>query len=61
VNRARKSVLIGGMLCMSGGIFDADAQSEVSALALIAVVQFGFQAWINNADFAQQFFFRTPP
>lgn len=50
VNRARKSVLIGGMLCMCSGLFAAGAQSAVSALALIAVVLFGFQAWINNVQ-----------
>ncbi len=50
VNRARKTVLIGGMLCMCSGIFAASAQNAVSALALIAVVLFGFQAWINNVQ-----------
>ncbi len=50
VNRERKSVLIGGMLCMCSGIFATNAQSAISALALIAGVLFGFQAWINNVQ-----------
>ena len=49
-DRARKSVMLGGMLCMCSGIFAAGAQSATLALALIAVVLFGFQAWINNVQ-----------
>jgi ACS family hexuronate transporter-like MFS transporter len=50
VDRARKSVMIGGMLCMCSGILAAIVQSAMAALALIAVVLFGFQAWINNVQ-----------
>ena len=50
VDRARKSVMIGGMLSMCAGIFAAAAQSAMAALAFIAVVLFGFQAWINNVQ-----------
>ncbi len=50
VNRARKAVIIGGMLCMSAGMMAARAGSAAAALAFIAVVLFGFQAWINNVQ-----------
>ena len=50
VDRARKSVMIGGMLCMCTGILAAAAESAMVALAFIAVVLFGFQAWINNVQ-----------
>jgi ACS family hexuronate transporter-like MFS transporter len=50
VNRARKTVMIGGMLCMCTGILAATAESAMMALALIATVLFGFQAWINNVQ-----------
>jgi MFS transporter, ACS family, aldohexuronate transporter len=50
VDRARKSVMIGGMLCMCTGILAATAQNAMAALGLIAVVLFGFQAWINNVQ-----------
>ncbi len=50
VNRARKAVIIAGMLIMSAGVFAAAANSAGAALALIAVVLFGFQSWINNVQ-----------
>ncbi|HEY1340860.1 MAG TPA: MFS transporter [Bryobacteraceae bacterium] len=50
VDRARKSVIAGGALCMCAGAFAATAQSAGAALAFIAVVLFGFQAWINNVQ-----------
>jgi ACS family hexuronate transporter-like MFS transporter len=50
VNRARKGVILGGMLCMSAGVFAAQAGSATVALALIATVLFGFQTWINNVQ-----------
>ena len=50
VNRARKTVIVMGMLCMSAGIFAATARSAAASLALIAAVLFGFQAWINNVQ-----------
>jgi ACS family hexuronate transporter-like MFS transporter len=50
VNRARKTVIVAGMLMMSVGVFAASATTAGAALALIAVVLFGFQAWINNVQ-----------
>lgn len=50
VNRARKTVVLAGMLCMCSGAFAARATSAGEALACIAVVLFGFQAWINNVQ-----------
>ena len=50
VNRARKTVIVAGMLCMSAGLAAAAAESAVAALAFIAVVLFGFQSWINNVQ-----------
>lgn len=49
-NRARKSIVVFGMLCMSAGLFAAAAHSVYAALAVIAVVLFGFQTWINNVQ-----------
>jgi ACS family hexuronate transporter-like MFS transporter len=49
-NRARKSIVVLGMLCMSAGLFAAAAHSVYAALAVIAVVLFGFQTWINNVQ-----------
>ena len=50
VNRARKTVIIVGMLMMNVGILAATAHSAAAALAFIASVLFGFQAWINNVQ-----------
>jgi len=50
VNRARKAVMLAGMFCMAAGILAAEAAGAMTALALIAVVLFGFQAWINNVQ-----------
>jgi ACS family hexuronate transporter-like MFS transporter len=50
VNRARKTVIIAGMLMMNVGILAATADSAAAALAFIASVLFGFQAWINNVQ-----------
>jgi MFS transporter, ACS family, hexuronate transporter len=50
VNRARKTVVAAGMLCMCAGIPAAWAASAGAAMAFIAVVLFGFQAWINNVQ-----------
>jgi MFS transporter, ACS family, hexuronate transporter len=50
VNRARKSVIVVAMLCMCVGMFAPAAESPWTALALIAVVLFGFQSWINNVQ-----------
>ncbi|MGA3017375.1 MAG: MFS transporter [Bryobacteraceae bacterium] len=50
VDRARKAVITGGMLCMGTGMLAARAGSAAAALAFIAVVLFGFQSWINNVQ-----------
>ncbi len=50
VNRARKTVIAGGTLCMCAGIFAGTAETATSALILIALVLFGFQSWINNVQ-----------
>lgn len=50
VDRARKTVIVVGMLCMCSGMFAARATSATVAMAFIAVVLFGFQAWINNVQ-----------
>jgi ACS family hexuronate transporter-like MFS transporter len=50
VNRARKLVILSAALLMPAGIFAAFAQDAMVALALIGVVLFGFQVWINNVQ-----------
>jgi MFS transporter, ACS family, hexuronate transporter len=50
VDRARKAVMLVGMGCMCAGLLAATAESATAALALIAMVLFGFQAWINNVQ-----------
>lgn len=50
VNSARK-VVIGFAAClMPAGIFAAFTPDSMAALALIGVVLFGFQVWINNVQ-----------
>ncbi len=49
-NRARKTVIVAGMAFMSVGAAAAVADSAMAALALIAMVLFGFQSWINNVQ-----------
>ena len=50
VDRARKSVILLGTLCMCCGLGAAAAHTAWMALAAIGVVLFGFQAWINNVQ-----------
>jgi ACS family hexuronate transporter-like MFS transporter len=50
VDRARKGVILFGMLCMCAGLFAAASASAAVALAVIAAVLFGFQSWINNVQ-----------
>ena len=50
VDRARKSVILGGMVLMCCGIPAAVTHNAMSALAFIAVVLFGFQSWISNVQ-----------
>ena len=44
-DRARKSVILFGMVCMCTGLLAAVAQTAAAALAAIAVVLFGLLAW----------------
>ena len=57
VNRARKAVILGGMILMSAGALAAVAKSPAAALAFIAVVLFGFQCWIGNVQTMPSDFF----
>ncbi len=58
VNLARKSVIAFAALLMPAGAFAAFAQSPLTALALIGLVLFGFQVWINNVQTLPSDFFR---
>lgn len=50
VNAARKAVIGFAALLMPAGIVAAYTPDAMIALALIGVVLFGFQAWINNVQ-----------
>lgn len=50
VNAARKAVIAFAALLMPAGIFAAYTPDSMTALALIGVVLFGFQVWINNVQ-----------
>lgn len=58
-DKARKAVSATGMLFMSSGILAASAHSAVGALTFIAIVMFGFQAWISNVQTVPSDFFPT--
>jgi ACS family hexuronate transporter-like MFS transporter len=57
VDRARKAVIALAALLMPAGIFAAFASDPMVALALIGVVLFGFQVWINNVQTLPSDFF----
>lgn len=57
VDRARKAVILIAALLMPAGILAAFAQDAMVALALIGVVLFGFQVWINNVQTLPSDFF----
>ncbi len=57
VNRARKTVILGAALLMPAGILAVRAESPMVALALIGVVLFAFQVWINNVQTLPSDFF----
>jgi ACS family hexuronate transporter-like MFS transporter len=57
VDRARKTVIAAAGLLMPAGIFAAFAENPFAALALIALVLFGFQVWINNVQTLPSDFF----
>lgn len=50
VNNARKAVIGFGACLMPAGILAAYTPDSMMALALIGVVLFGFQVWINNVQ-----------
>jgi len=50
VNRARKTAIGIGTICMPAGIAAAYAQSPYVALAFISVTLFGFQFWVSNVQ-----------
>jgi len=54
VSRARKTVIVAAALLMCAGIAAPHATDPFAALALIGVVLFGFQAWINNVQTAAE-------
>src|SRR5262252_7192769 len=57
VDRARKAVVVGGMILMSTGALAATAKSPAAAQVFIAVVLFGFQSWIGNVQTMPSDFF----
>jgi MFS transporter, ACS family, aldohexuronate transporter len=57
VNRARKTVMLVAALLMPAGILAVRAESPIVALALICVVTFSFQVWINNVQVLPSDFF----
>ncbi len=57
VDRARKAVIALAALLMPAGIFAAYAEDPMTSLALIGVVLFGFQVWINNVQTLPSDFF----
>lgn len=57
VNRARKTVIAGAALLMPAGILAVRANDPMTALALMCVVLFAFQVWINNVQTLPSDFF----
>jgi MFS transporter, ACS family, hexuronate transporter len=57
VNAARKAVIAASACLMPAGILAAFTPDPMAALALIGVVLFGFQAWINNVQTLPSDFF----
>jgi ACS family hexuronate transporter-like MFS transporter len=57
VDRARKAVIVAGATLMLAGAGAGFVASPFAALALIGVVLFGFQVWINNVQTLPSDFF----
>jgi ACS family hexuronate transporter-like MFS transporter len=57
VDRARKTVILMAAFLMPAGILAAFVNDPLVALALIGVVLFGFQVWINNVQTLPSDFF----
>jgi ACS family hexuronate transporter-like MFS transporter len=50
VNKARKTVIVAGMMLMCCGIPAAITNNATAALTFIGIVLFGFQSWISNVQ-----------
>ena len=59
VDRARKAVIVAGAVLMLAGAGAAFVDDPLAALALIGIVLFGFQVWINNVQTLPSDFFAT--
>jgi MFS transporter, ACS family, hexuronate transporter len=59
VDRARKAVILFAACLMPAGVLAAFAKDPMVALALIGVVLFGFQVWINNVQTLPSDFFTS--
>ncbi|MFL6468703.1 MAG: MFS transporter [Pyrinomonadaceae bacterium] len=59
INAARKAVIAFAALLMPAGIFAAFTPDAMIALALIGIVLFGFQVWINNVQTLPSDFYST--
>jgi MFS transporter, ACS family, hexuronate transporter len=57
VNKARKAIIGVSCLLMPAGIIAAYTSDAMFALAMISVVLFGFQVWINNVQTLPSDFF----
>jgi MFS transporter, ACS family, hexuronate transporter len=57
VDRARKTVMAVGALLTPAGILAVRAEDPYTALALMGVVLFGFQVWVNNLQTLPSDFF----
>ncbi len=57
VNKARKTIIGASCLLMPAGIVAAYTSDAMFALAMISVVLFGFQVWINNVQTLPSDFF----
>lgn len=58
VNRARKTVIVASAILMCCGLGVAALKNPMQILAVISVVTFGFQAWINNVQTLPSDYFR---
>jgi MFS transporter, ACS family, hexuronate transporter len=57
VNKARKTIIALSSLLMPAGIIAAYTNDSMVALAMISIVLFGFQVWINNVQTLPSDFF----
>lgn len=57
VNRARKSAILVGTICLTTGILAAYATSPYAALGWMCVSCFGFQCWVGNVQTLPSDFF----